>query len=129
MSGIRAQDSISTKSDISKLSLAQKLIQGHWINFKDPNCYISIYDDSIIHKFQFEDGSYTIGKYSFGISIHKSGEAAPGGNPDLKNWNGYYIQAWNDSGKIETFWTVAIFSLSNKYLRLYENGDDIYINR
>ncbi len=120
-------DSISLVSDGARQGLICRLVIGNWSNIDDTNWSIEFSEDSMIERNYTKDGKYcTIMRYAYSVGFGApSGSLA--GTPDLINWKGFYVEGWDDSNpQREELRTFAIFSVSNKYLRINQNGELLF---
>ena len=129
--GKAQSDSILSSGDSNKISQIQKMIIGKWNNVKNNNWVLSFTKDSMVEKSYKEDGRCCLViKYRYMISYNTPSGIAIGGAPNLINWRGYYIQGWNDSNpNQENFRTMALFSISKKYLMLDTTGEILFAKR
>ena len=127
-----AQQSISAHLDKASLTHYRKLLQGNWVAVKDTNETLLITKDSIFQEKKYNNKKVEDmhllkkEKYAYVLSYKDSNKAPPAGNPALRKWRGYFLQAWDDSHKLEQFWTEAVYSITTKYLYLGEKGKQVF---
>jgi hypothetical protein len=127
-----AQVTITTQAAYANPPISE-LIQGLWVNINDTNCYILFTEDSLLINSETlnskpEEQLWFPGyeNYNYALSFHDSNATGASGPASLIKWQGNTIVMFHDTLGFQRMWTIPLYSVDEKYLRLGSNGENIY---